>query len=176
MILPIYWNKENCSIESWSDIETCTSKETFNWIVTRHWNVARNVWILVDKSGRLFLWLRNNQWIITGNEALSYMALELLNVKRMCVVRVKLGGEKYAPQSNFSALISRDSDLNIWLWNVYGIKRLNALGTVKLDCIHNWDITNGRANAGSDDIMQAQILVRRESWGDKNHWRERHTC
>ena len=64
------------------------------------------------------------------------MALELLNVKRMCVVRVKLGGEKYAPQSNFSALISRDSDLNIWLWNVYGIKRLNALGTVKLDCMY----------------------------------------
>ena len=62
-------------------------------------------------------------------------------------VRVKLGGEKYAPQNNFSTLIGQDSDLNIWLWNVHGISCLNGLGTVKFGCIHNGDITNCRANA-----------------------------
>ena len=162
----------------------------FNWIAIRHSHLyfQRNVQLDCDKTLKCRSKCLNISWQVWSSVSLTekqsvnnyWERSSLLHGLRatQCEthVRVKLGGEKYAPQSNFSALISRDSDLNIWLWNVYGIKRLNALGTVKLDFIHNWDITNGRANAGSDDIMQAQILVRRESWGDKNHWREPHTC
>ena len=158
--------------------------------MTRHWDLyfQRSVQLDCGKALKCRSKCLNIRWQVWSSVSLTekqsvnnyWERSSLLHGLRatQCEthVRVKLGGEKYAPQSNFSALISRDiGDLNIWLWNVYGIKRLNALGTVKLDCTHNWDITTGRANTGPGDIIQAQILVRRESWGDKNHWRERHT-